>query len=183
MEVGSLADDVPLLPKQVILIEGLSVDTLKERRRTRPPQPPFPKPYVKGDALWYTLGEIRRYRAEKAENIAIQAELNRRHKHQPGFASWLNTSPAEPWPFALVGPHKRPVDVWSTIRGEVPMSRKDTVAFLTVAQYLEKRLAAARAEEAAKELAEAKAMAEGRGEQGKTAGTALPARKKPKQYT
>src|SRR6478752_5424775 len=59
---------LPLSPRQVALITGLGLGQLKERRRTRPPQPPFPfrrddaKP---GTAVWYPLGEALNYKRER----------------------------------------------------------------------------------------------------------------------
>jgi hypothetical protein len=78
-EAGDLSDEVLLLPRQVALLTGLSVGILKERRRTRPPQPPFPEPRDRpGQVLWYSMGEIRRFRSARAEQAAIDAELAKR---------------------------------------------------------------------------------------------------------
>lgn len=63
--VWDLDPTLPLSPRQVELITGLSMDQLKERRRTNPPKPPFPfrsdddKP---GSAIWYPLGEALAYK-------------------------------------------------------------------------------------------------------------------------
>jgi hypothetical protein len=98
--------------------------------------------------VWYSLGEVRRFREWRLHEAAVNAEMDRRKRlASSGFASWLNAADAEPWPFALVGPHRRPVDVWATIRGEVVMARTDHVAWLSVEDYLRARLAAARAEQ------------------------------------
>lgn len=105
----------------------------------------------------------------------------------PPVAAWLNAVDAavdaEPWPFALAGTHRRPVDVWATIRGEVTMARTDRIEWLSVEDYLEARLAAARAEQDGcyREAAMAKAT-----EREKRAGALradLPSRAKPKTRT
>lgn len=66
--VWDLDPTLPLSPRQVELITGLSMDQLKERRRTNPPKPPFPfrsdddKP---GSAIWYPLGEALAYKRSR----------------------------------------------------------------------------------------------------------------------
>jgi len=143
-EVGDLADEVLLLPQQVILLTGLSVGQLKERQRTRPPKPPHPEPREKErKALWYSLGAVRRYRQWVKEQAEVNAVIAKR---QPGgFAGWLNSADlqSEPWPCAIVGPYKRPVDVWATIRGEVSIGRSDVIRWLDLDQYLVARKNAA----------------------------------------
>ena len=172
-EAGHLADEVLLLPRQVQVLTGLSVSQLKERLRTRPPKPPYPEPRERPrDALWYSLGEIRRYRGARAEQAEVNAELAKRGF---GFAAWVAGRPTDPWPFALVGPHRRPVDIWATIRGEVPMARTDRLAWLTLDGYLLERLRAEQDETAAAESANRVARAEERKEQAKAVGAHLPA--------
>jgi hypothetical protein len=59
-EAGALPDEVLVLPEQMIILTGLTVANLKERMRTRPPKPPHPEPRDKpGQALWFSLGEVR----------------------------------------------------------------------------------------------------------------------------
>jgi hypothetical protein len=146
-EVGDLADEVLLLPQQVTLLTGLSVGQLKERQRTRPPKPPHPEPREKErKALWYSLGAVRRYREWVKEQAEVNAVIAKREPG--GFAAWLNSADfqSEPWPFAMVGPFKRPVDAWATIRGEVNMGRIDVIRWLDLDQYLDARKNAAAAE-------------------------------------
>jgi hypothetical protein len=51
---------------------------------------------------------------------------------------WVNTAtPDEMWPIALVGPLRKPVDFFATVRGEVPMARKDRCAWMTLSEYFE----------------------------------------------
>lgn len=174
-EVGHLSDEVLLLPRQVQVLTGLSVSQLKERLRTRPPKPPHPEPRERPrDALWYSLGEIRRYRGLRAEQAEVNAELAKRGF---GFAAWLAGYPTDPWPFALVGPHKRPVDIWATIRGEAPMARTDAVAWLTLDDYLRERLRASLGETAAADRATRVAVASERQGKGLKARSRLPARR------
>ena len=151
-EAGQLSDDVRLLPSQVTLLTGLSVGQLKERRRVKPPQEPFPEPREKKrKAVWYSLGAVRAYRVWLAEAAELDAELT---KH--GFANWLNTADlqSDPWPCAIVGPYKRPVDFWATVRGEVAMDRKDACMWLSLGEYLDQRMKSARLEAEAVDRAE-----------------------------
>jgi hypothetical protein len=66
------------------------------------------------------------------------------------------------WPCAIIGPYKRPVDAWATIRGEIAMGRSDPIRWLTLPDYLEARLRAAQAQVEAEEHAAAVAMAKDR---------------------
>lgn len=173
-EAGHLSDELLLLPRQVQFLTGLSVGQLKERLRTRPPKPPHPEPREKPrDALWYSLGEIRRYRGARAEQAEVNAELARRGF---GFAAWLANHPSNPWPFALVGPNRRPVDIWATIRGEAPMSRTDGLAWFTLDDYLRERLRASLDETEAADRVARVAQAGERNEKGLKAGSRLPFR-------
>ena len=75
-EASDLSDEVLLLPRQVVLLTGLSTGMLKERLRTRPPQPPYPEPRERScQALWYS---IRRFRVARAEQAAADAAWTRR---------------------------------------------------------------------------------------------------------
>jgi len=53
-----LDDLVQLLPSQVILMTGLSENQLHDRKRMRPPLPPFPSQRKPGASLWYSMGSI-----------------------------------------------------------------------------------------------------------------------------
>ena len=70
--VWELDPSLPLTARQVALITGLGIGQLKERRRTRPPQPPFTfrrddaRP---GSAVWYPLGEALSYKRERMPRI------------------------------------------------------------------------------------------------------------------
>jgi hypothetical protein len=95
------------------------------------------------------LGSVRRYREWVKEQAQVNAVIAKR---QPGgFAGWLNRADlqSDPWPFAVVGPHKRPVDAWATIRGEVGMARADPISWLTLLEYLDARQNAALAQQQA----------------------------------
>jgi hypothetical protein len=166
-EVGNLADEVLLLPVQVMLICGLSEWQLKEHRRTKPPKPPHPEPREKPrDAPWYSLGECRGYRKWKQEQAAANAVMAKRKAERSfaGFVAWLNTAnlQSEPWPFAITGPHRTPVDAWATIRGEVAMERTDPIEWLTLGEYLDARQKAALAEASSTDRAQAVAESDRR---------------------
>jgi hypothetical protein len=98
---------------------------------------------------------VRRYREWVKEQAEVNAVIAKR---QPGgFAGWLNSADLqwEPWPCAIVGPYKRPVDAWATIRGEVSMGRNDRIAWLSLSEYLDARQKAAVAQQRAEDHAEA----------------------------
>lgn len=155
-ELDTLSDSVRLLPTQVIIVTGLSVSQLKENQRRAPPRPPHPEPREKGHpGLWFTLGALRAYLATVQEQAAIDAELGRRpFERKLRFSAWLGTHGIRTqWPCALVGPHKRPVDLFATIRGEIPMERTDKATWLTREAFLAALVAADKAETAAKERA------------------------------
>lgn len=150
-QVSSLDDSVLLLPEQVFVLTGLSLGMLKERMRTRPPQPPHPMPREKSHtAIWYSLGEIRRFLKERAENAEADHIAATRHWT---FSAWVNTAtPDERWAITLVGPHRKPVDFFATVRGEVPMTRTDRSKWMTLSEYftaLKHAVTAAKSEEPA----------------------------------
>jgi hypothetical protein len=134
-EVSHLDDSVLLLPQQVFIMTGLSLGMLKERMRTRPPQPPHPMPREKSHtAIWYSLGEIRRFLRERAENAELDRAIAMKHR---SFSMWINTAaPNEPWPITLVGPHRKPVDFFAALRGEVPTTRSDRSKWMTLSEYM-----------------------------------------------
>jgi len=159
-----LSDDVLVLPEQMIIVTGFSVHQLKDRMRTRPPKPPLPEPREKpGQSVWYSMGAVRRYRQWAAEEQRINQATGRRRGDFSTFADWLNRGrTGDKWPMALVGKRQRPVDFWATLRGEVKMSRTDTCAWLTLGDYLERRLAFTQVEEEARLRKIRKAEADGR---------------------
>jgi hypothetical protein len=166
-----LSKRTPLLPQQVTLLTGLSVAALKERRRTKPPKPPLPMLREKAHgAVWYSFGSVCDYLDEwlplHVEAEALHAKRLARSETQAlgGFSAWLNAAhhQTERWPCAIIGPHKRPVDAWATIRGEVTMGRSDPIRWLTLPDYLEARLTAAHAQSEAEDHAAAVATAKDR---------------------
>ena len=134
-EVSHLDDSVLLLPQQVFIMTGLSLGMLKERMRTRPPQPPHPMPREKSHtAIWYSLGEIRRFLRERAENAELDRAIAMKHR---SFSIWINTAaPNEPWPITLIGPHRKPVDFFAALRGEVPTTRSDRSKWMRLSEYI-----------------------------------------------
>ena len=134
-EVASLDDSVLLLPEQVMIFTGLTRDMLKERTRTRPPQPPFPMPREKAHtSIWYSLGEIRRFLRERAANAELDRMIAMKRR---SFSTWVSTAaPDEPWPITLVGPHRKPVDFFATVRGEVSTTRRDRSQWMTLSEYM-----------------------------------------------
>jgi hypothetical protein len=97
--VWDLDPTLPISPRQVELITDLSVDQLKERRRTRPPKPPRPfrgdddKP---GSAIWYPLGEALDYKRSRLPD-GFPAPT----RSAQTFAAFLDTAaPDDRWPMA-----------------------------------------------------------------------------------
>jgi hypothetical protein len=157
-EAHMLSDDVLLLPKQVGIIAGLSDRELLDRRRADPPKPPLPEPRDPDSTVyWYSLGAIRAYKASLREGAAIKDELrNQGYEDQRRFSAWLSEPGIRTrWPCALIGSHKRPVDIWATIRGEVVMTPSDKVAWLTRGAFLAALAASDQADAAAQERAAA----------------------------
>lgn len=99
--VWDLDPTLPLSPRQVSLITGLSVDQLKERRRTRPPKPPFPFRGIDdrpGSALWYPLGEALDYKRTRLPRPlpALAPPIAPART----FATFLTQAlPTDVWPF------------------------------------------------------------------------------------
>ncbi len=148
-EAGALADEVLVLPEQMIILTGLSVASLKERMRTRPPKPPLPEPRDKpGQAVWYSMGEVRRYRQWATEEQRLNIATGLRRGGFASFADWVNRGRSDDlWPIALIGPHQRPVDFWATLRGDVRTGRADVCEWLTLSEFLDRRAQTINAED------------------------------------
>lgn len=161
-ELDTLPDGTLVMPSQVKMVTGLSERDLLYRRRTDPPTPPFPEPRDLGKSIyWYSLGTLRAYRASLKEGAEIKAELQRQgYENQRRFSAWLSTPSIKTrWPCAIVGPHKRPVDIFATIRGEFPMTHADKTTWLTRKAFLDALAAADVAEAIDQDIALAKKTA------------------------
>lgn len=148
-EAATLSDDVMLLPEQVVVVTGLSRDQLRERARTRPPKPPLREPREKaGGAVWYSMGECRRYREMLREQVASAgaAATLREWKRKEGSR----------WPVALLGEHRRPVNFWMTLRGKANMARTDVVRWMTWAEFGEAKANFTRSRADARDIATGK---------------------------
>jgi hypothetical protein len=65
-------------------------------------------------------------------------EIQWREQRRGDFLEWVtNTEPDEEWPIALIGPTKRPVDLWATLRGDVHMRGTDRARWMTAKQYVD----------------------------------------------
>jgi hypothetical protein len=85
-------------------------------------------------AIWYSLGEIRRFLRERAENAEIDRTIAMKHR---SFSTWVSTgTPDELWPITLVGPPRKPVDFFAALRGEVPTARSDRSKWMTLSEYI-----------------------------------------------
>jgi hypothetical protein len=120
------------------------------------------------------LGAVRGYREWVKEQAEVNAVIAKRQSG--GFAGWLNSADlqSEPWPFAMIGSLKRPVDAWATIRGELSMGRSDVIRWLDLDQYLAARKNAALEEARAADRAANMALAKARSKHSLT-GTDFPA--------
>ena len=139
-----LDDLVQLLPSQVILLTGLSEDQLHDRKRMRPPLPPFPSQRKPGASLWYSMGSIREYLDWLKKEQKFNKDIGRRRGDfvaYPTFIDWLSTGKiSDTWPMAIVGKQQRPIDFWATVRGDVKMARSDTCEWLTLSDYLDRTM-------------------------------------------
>lgn len=112
--VWDLQRTLPLSPRQVELLTALSLDQLKERRRTKPPKPPLPfqaedgKP---GLAVWYPLGEVLDYirsllpRLPSGEAMPIRT-----------FGEFLDRAmPSDSWPMARLQTGQ-PIDFFASLQ-------------------------------------------------------------------
>lgn len=139
-----LDDLVQLLPSQVILLTGLSEDQLHDRKRMRPPLPPFPSQRKPGASLWYSMGAIREYLDWLKKEQKFNKEIGRRRGDfvaYPTFGDWLNKGKIfDTWPMAILGKRERPVDFWATVRGDIKLSRSDTCEWMSLGDYLARRM-------------------------------------------
>ena len=141
-EAHSLSDDVLLLPEQVKIITGLSTDQLRERSRTRPPKPPLREPREgPHNAVWYSLGECRRYRATLKEDAELAARAASTLKGWKGDKLW---------PVAFIGQFRHPVNFWETVRGKFKMDVGDDARWMTRKEFNDARQLAVAMEEDAR---------------------------------
>ena len=133
-------DKDPLLPlsaRQVALMTDLSVDQLKERRRTRPPKPPLA--FNRGDdadktrAIWYPLGEVLDYRHQRLAR-PLPATVIR-----PAIATFTElmargTSDDE-WPFAQTTAGM-PVDFFLSLTMGEQIDSEGEVGWQSMQAYL-----------------------------------------------
>jgi len=137
-----LAEDIQLIPEQVSMILGISERQLKEDRKEGN------KPYSvrQGGSVRYRVGDVRAYLKEqtvfKNSGEAFAEKLNKEND-LIGFLS--NGKLDDSWPFSIIK-HK-PVDFFESLSIEMD-PEEDYCAWLTLKEYLEKRLAFAHEERA-----------------------------------
>lgn len=138
--VWELDPTLPLSPRQVSLITGLSVDQLKERRRTRPPKPPFPFRGIDdrpGSALWYPLGEALDYKRTRLPRTL--PALAPPTAPARTFATFLTQAlPTDVWPFQRTQDGQW-IDFFTALRlGRwIDPEGEGECAWLTLEMYLE----------------------------------------------
>lgn len=124
-----------LTTPQVAFLIGMSVDQVKERRRTRPPKPPFPlKPDVdakRGSAVWYALGDVLDYLRSRMPTPESARALS-----FASFSTFMSSAlPEDEWPFAraITG---EPVDLIASLRSGDLTDPEEECAWLSLADYL-----------------------------------------------
>lgn len=133
--VWDLQRTLPLSPRQVELLTALSLDQLKERRRTTPPKPPLPfqaedgKP---GLAVWYPLGEVLDYvrgllpKQSSGESMPIRR-----------FDDFLARAlPGDLWPIARLQTGQ-PIDFFASLRLGDLVDPEADCGWLPLAEFLD----------------------------------------------
>lgn len=137
--VWDLEPTLPLSERQVALMTIFSVGQLKERRRMRPPQPPFPmKPddtIKRGAAVWYPLGEVLAYKkAQLARPLPPIARPSPTTIHT--FATFLRLGRlSDSWVFAHTT-EGQPIDFFASLRLGKLIDPRGECGWLTLDEYL-----------------------------------------------
>lgn len=134
-KLWSLHHGTLLTTGQVAVLVGMSVDQLKDRRRTKPPQPPAPlepdDPGKRGGAVWYALGTVLAYLRER-----IPTPLDSQGRAFPTFASFLTSAlPEDEWLFARAATGQL-IDFGASLRLGEEMDPEAECVWLTFEAYL-----------------------------------------------
>lgn len=147
---GALSDDLWLIPSQVGMLLGRSVDQMEEDRKVGNP-PPSMKPWNEKGPVRYRLGTLRDWMfgpaSEEYSNTRAARDGVEKRK-LIGFATfsdWLDEAkPADEWPF-LLRKGKAPVDFWKSLSQSEALGLTDEVCcgWLSLDEYLSVRREAA----------------------------------------
>jgi hypothetical protein len=147
---NSLSDDLWLIPPQVSMLIGRSVDQLEEDRKVGNP-PKSMKPWGEKGPVRYRIGTVRDFMlgpaAEEYSNTtAASIGLKRRATMGLGFMTfqdWIDSArPADEWPF-LIRKEDAPVDFFKSLGMGESLRDDDECDWLRLDDYLEKRRDAA----------------------------------------
>lgn len=158
---STLSDELWLIPSQVGMLLGRSVDQLEEDRKVGNP-PPSMKPWNEKGPVRYRLGTLRDWMfgpasEEYKDTRAAREGLEKRKLI--GFATfsdWLDgANNADEWPF-LLRRGKAPIDFWKSLSlsEALALNDEDSCGWLNLDEYLSKRREAARIADAAAEVAD-----------------------------
>jgi len=130
--VHELDDDLRLSPAQVVMMTGLSLDMLKEHRRTRPPKPPLAiLREKKGAKVWYRLADVLDWRRAKNPNVASKPRKGIDTFH--GFMA--RGMPDDQWVFARTR-EGQPVDYFASLRFSDLLDHGAECVWLSLDEYL-----------------------------------------------
>jgi hypothetical protein len=136
--IWDLDPHLPLSARQVALITDLSVDQLKERRRTRPPKPPLTLQREEDDgalrAVWYPLGEVLAYKQSRLTRVLPPPA--RPHTTINTFGTFLRFGlPSDQWVFAHTV-ENQPIDFFASLRLGNLIDPDGECGWLTMDEYL-----------------------------------------------
>lgn len=157
----ALSDDLWLIPAQVGMLLGRSMDQLEEDRKVGNP-PPAMKPWGEKGAVRYRLGTVRDYMtgpASKEYSNTTEARISIQKERAAGIRGfmsmndWLDGAKLnDEWPF-LVRESKPPIDLFKSLGLGDELSDTDQVVWLTLEGYLDLRKESALAQNADDEAA------------------------------
>lgn len=132
--VWDLEPTLRISSRQVAMLTELSEGMLKERRRTRPPQPPLPIARKKGSGVWYPLGEVLAF---KANGLVRPIPRIKRPTGIKTFAMLLEKgAPEDTWPFARLKTGQL-VDFFAGLRlGDLVDHQAEDDGWMTLDTYL-----------------------------------------------
>lgn len=137
-DVWKLDPYLPLSARQVSLMIDLSVGQLRERRRTRPPQPPLALQHEEEDgtqrAVWYPLGEVLAYRQSRVARPL--PPMMRGGQEVMNFNAFMaHALPGDEWPFVTT-PEGLSVDFFASLRMGELIDADGACGWLTLSEYL-----------------------------------------------
>lgn len=143
----ALSDDLWLIPAQVGMLLGRSMETLDDERKAGKP-PLGMKPWGENGAVRYRLGTVRDFMmgpASKEYSNTTEARISIQKERAAGIRGfmsmndWLDGAKLnDEWPF-LVRESKPPIDLFKSLGLGDELSDTDQVVWLTLDGYLDLR--------------------------------------------